>query len=362
MEKSTKKIQIMQSLILFTVLVYPPTVRLISQSVSKSAHQAGWLCPLFGGIFLILQIYIINSFYSKYKNITLQDIFIDVFGKIIGKIILLIYIFWSISLTCLYTYYYADKILISIFPSVTIRVLILPMIIIIIFAFKMGLQACARAGEIIFLILVSFTTIMIILLFTNFKIKYLIPISYLDILPILKGSLGVSAIWGYLILFFFISDKIQDKECFLKWAKITVIFLITISTLLLSVILGVLSYSLTMRTPLPFITAVRTLPLLESIGRIEPLIISNWISCDFISIFIFSYVSIRMLKSFFKLKNTSFIFTPFFIFISIISIYFSRNKYQVENLSENFYIPFNLTMEFVIPIILWIVAKIRKKV
>lgn len=94
MSTNNKKITVRQAVFLFITITYTPSVRLISVYAAQRAKQAGWLAPIIAVIILIIASFIWHAIYKKYNNYSLMDIYSDIAGKFIGKILIIIHLIW----------------------------------------------------------------------------------------------------------------------------------------------------------------------------------------------------------------------------------------------------------------------------
>ncbi|CDI49920.1 spore germination protein KB [Clostridium tetani 12124569] len=205
------QISLRQALLLFLNILFSSSIRFIPSVTSAKANQAAWLTPLPSLVILILFILMLNNIYKKYSA-SFIDIMYNITGKTISKILLALYIIWFQIPIALFLRYYVERILTSIFPNVSTELFLILLLLLVIYILPSGIVVIARMNEIIFvIILLSFLSIVFLSL-SKIQISNLTPISPMDIIPILKGSVPVTSIWSYLIYIFFVGDEIKDKE------------------------------------------------------------------------------------------------------------------------------------------------------
>lgn len=357
-----QKISCRQAILLFIFASGSPAVRLFPEQTAKIAKQAGWLAPLVSSAAFVLLAFIISKIFKGYKDANLADIYYDVMGVFAGKIIISIYLLWVLLLLALYVRYYAERLVASIMPDASLSFFAISMLILIFFVLRGGLVSIARFSEFFFFLFAIIVYLLFFLSLPDLRMKNLFPISGIDILPIFKSSYVMFGIWVYFLYVFFFGDQINDKEHIMKFGLQGALFL-GISTMIVIIqTLGSLGPTVVERMLLPYFVSVKHISLLETVERLESVIIAFWIMADFIIIWFFSYIALKLAKSLFNLSESRLLVTPLVIFAYIFSLYLAKNRFELETFSSGIGLPINIMLGFVFPLVLLIVGKIRKKV
>jgi spore germination protein (amino acid permease) len=321
---SKDKISTRQAVLLFFMMTVSPAIRIFPHFAAEYAGKAGWLAPIAGIIPMIFLVYLINSFFKNNKNADLSDIFCKVTGKIIGKIIAVLYLVWSLVLLSLYIRYYAERILSTMMPDTSIVFLICVMLAIVYIAVRSGLVKIARANEIFFGIFLIIFIILFILAAPQIKYRNYMNVSYKDALPAAEASIGFFSLWGYFIYVFFFGDKVNDKKKIKKFGFQILVLIFILSTLILILTIGAIGSSLTAHMSLPFFIVVKNISILGTIERIESVLLALWVISDFIIITMFTYISVSILKSTFNLTETKSLAGPVVLLAGIGACSFLR--------------------------------------
>lgn len=359
---SNEKISTRQAAILFFMTTLSPAIRLFPQYTANVAGKAGWLSPVVALIPTILLIYIVNSFFKKYKDANLSDVYFKILGNILGRIVISLYLIWILIMLSLYVRYYAERILSSILPNTSISFLIIAMLFIVFLAARSGLVTIARANEIFFGIFVLIFFITFILGISQIHIRNILLVSYRDAWPVIKASNVILAIWGYFLFIFFFGDKINDKEHIKKFSFQAVLLKYASVTLFLIMTIGTLGSALSSRMSLPFFVVVKNISVLGTVERLESVLLALWVISDFVIITVFTYISISLIKSIFKLTGTKSLVSPVLLIAGIGSLYLAKNRFEIETFSTHITQPVNILFEFIIPFIVFGIGKIRKKI
>ena len=196
----------------------------------------------------------------------------------------------------------------------------------------------------------------------HLEVINLFPVTYYDIIPLIKSSYSCIGIWGAFTYIFFFGDKINDKEHIKKFGLQGTVYLVITSLMILIQTIGVYGYSVIERVSMPYVFVVKSISVLETIERIESFVVASWIIVDFITISISIYVIANIIKSLFSLSELQPLLSPITIFAFIFSQYIARNRFELENFSRYINLAANIIFGFAFPLIILIVGKIRKKI
>ena len=356
------KISTRQAALLFYVITLSPEIRLFPQNTVKMAGKAGWLAPVVAIAPTLLLVVLVNSFFKKNQNANLSDIYNIALGKVVGKIVVSLYLIWILILTSLYIRYYAERLLSSILPHTSLVFIILIMLILVFFAVRNGLVPLARVNELFFGMLIVSAILLYILALPDIEYRNIMTVCTSDAWPVIKASSSIIPIWGYFLFIFFLGDRINDKENIKKFGfKILLVkFIITI--IMLIVTIGSLSATAISNIALPFFAMVKDIEILDTFERMESIIFSIWVITDFITITVFSFIAVSMLKSIFKLKEGKFLASPILLIIGIGSLFFFKDIFELEAFSNYIGLPINALLTVIIPITVFIIGKLREKI
>ncbi|MDF2535669.1 MAG: gerKB4, partial [Bacillales bacterium] len=137
---------------------------------------------------------------------------------------------------------------------------------------------------------------------------------------------------------------------------------ILLSAIIIFEVIGTLTSSVVQRIPFAFLVAVKQISILDTIEKIESIVVGVFIFSDFILLSVLIFVSLNIIKSLAKLNETKHLLNLFLVLVYFLSMGITINRFDLENFSVYFLIYINLTFGLIIPIILFIVGKIREKI
>ncbi|XMB87149.1 GerAB/ArcD/ProY family transporter [Mycoplasmatota bacterium WC44] len=361
MQKDKGKISTAQAILLYVVILYTSYTRFAAISLATEAKQAAWLVPTVSFVIFMFLAFILNLLLKNFKGLSFMDIIYDVTSKFWGNIIISLYLIWLTLLLAMQVRFYADQQISSIYPNVEINIFIISMLILVAIIIRSGIAVIARMSEVIFLILLFIFVILMSLSVPTVNINNLIPISSLDIIPVLKANMGITRLI-YLPYLLFFSHKFTGTSKFMRYSLYSGILLWSAMTLITISTIGNLGSTLTGRSSYPFFLVVKNMSILEAITGFESILVATWIFSDFIIIAVFTYSIMHLIKSLFKLREYKPFINIFLVILFFVTWILGTNKFELETLSSEFVTPINVMMQVGVPILIVLVAKIRGKV
>lgn len=363
MDTDNGKISTRQAMLFIIVLFCAPSIRYIPLFTATQAKQAAWIAPLIAIVFEVIYILIWSKFIERFDKKSYIDIIKEILGNIPGKIVCVVYFLW---LTLLLTYnlrMYAERIVSTAMPNMHIVVVTTAMIVVVFYIVKNGIICLAKMNELLVLLLAFIFLTYNILILPKIQINNLFPITYKDIFPAFKANFGVLAIFAYNILIFMFNDKIDYKKGeFKKLGLKTVVILTIISLLVIVIPVCVFGWSVLIKMPIPYLNTMMEISIFDTIERIEAGIVMFWIITDFMLISIFIYSAMHIIKVFFKISDVRPILSIYMFGILFLSFILAKSTLELKMMSENILTQMNVLMGFFVPIIIFIIGKVRKKV
>ena len=358
----SKKISIRQAILILLTLTYTPTIRLIPAYAAQKAKQAAWLSPIVTFILLLLLVQIWQAIYKKYTNDSLMEIYRDIAGPVAGTVILVAYLIWMTVLGALYVRYFAMRLVGAIYANIDISIFIISMLAVVIYTLNFSLPTLARFNEVAFPFLAFVFCLLFIMMIPNFRTDFLTPVTARCILPVIRASVAPTGIVAYFSFLFIFGDRINNKENIGKSGLWMAVFFALMQISIIVSILCTFSYRIAQRTQLPYLTAVKQISLFDIFEKVESIVVSIWVLSDFMIICFFIICSLSILKSFFRLSDTRPLVSIYVVFTYILCMLLANNAFEMEKFSEELALLVNIILGFVIPALMFVIGKIRKKV
>ena len=327
------KISIRQVCVMFILVTLSPAIRLFPLISSRYGGGAGWIAPIIGSFGLIAVIAVLHAIFKGGRVSDLADAFDKSLGRKTGKVLLTIYLLWTLLLFLLYVRYYAERLASSLFTSVNLDFFIIAMMIVVFFAARLRLTALARFSEISVLVFAAIFAVFFVLLIPTFRVENVLPVTHYDAVPILRSSYPIVSVWGFITLLFFLNvENVRDMK---KHARNTVLILVPATVLMLFLVIGSLGADVAMRMSLPFFRVSRLIDVMQPFDRFEAILSSVWVIADFILITVFAFVIMGISKKLFSLSEPRFLAGPIALFGYAGSMVLAANVFELEQFSNS---------------------------
>ena len=320
-----------------------------------------WLAFILGIIMVLPMIIIYARLHYIFQGKDLFDILEICFGKVIGKIMIILYI-W-------FVYYFVADVLVTYgqfiravsFDETPQIILIIFLGILCIWGIKEGIEVLGRFSEVFIYISIISLFIIILLLIPDMNISNLRPILNEGIKPVLKGTFSVFTFpLVQTVVFTMAFSKFKRKRSPYKVYTIGLLIGATYLALLSITNILVLGVNTATSTIYPSHSTVAKIDVGYTIQRIEVTIAIIFILGGFIKISILLLCACKGVAKLFGCKDYRFIIIP----ISLLVINLSYFQYE----SVMYYFEFNrdiwpyyhFPFQVIFPIVIWIIAEIKK--
>jgi len=361
MQYDNRKISIRQLLAIVVIATFAPIIQVVPKLVGGVAGGAGWVSIILAFGFFVLFVLMWKLVFTKTSASDLYDLFCKIVGKFIAKILLIAYGIWSFVLSAFYARAFAERFLTTILPNTPTSFLLILLLGFAVILTYGKLESFARFAE---LSLYLFGLVFVFLLATAtpaIDFTRMLPVTTMDAVPILRGSLIIIAIWGYLTFGLFLGDGIADWQNLKKQGIKNGIFLAISALIVFIITIGILGANWATRAELPFFTAVQTIRILNIVERLEALFLTFWVIADLVIVSLFLSVFINILRKLFALKKPKILTLPSAAGVYILAMIIANNLFELNRFSIDIALPVNLLLGTIIPILIFIIAILRKK-
>lgn len=321
--------------------------------------QDTWITFVLGAVMEIPLIFMYCAVLRKYPNQNFYEMIQNIFGKIIGKAICLLYVWYSIHLGSMVLRRFSEFIHILNMAETPVIFAICLMCLLVIYAVKKGPENMGRTAKTTFLIFACSIIITVIISIKNMDFSVLQPAFSTDIKAILDGSftmltLPYSEVIVCLPLFVFLKPKEKpSKVMFISLAAAALIF--TLAHLRNIMVLGLPN---TEKFYFSSYQAVSLISIGDFLTRIEVLVGVSELLTGFIKICISLYSASAGLAHIFNIKDYKRLTVPCALILMLISVMQYRSATDMFiwiKYLPYYAIPFN----YMLPVIIFIAAEIK---
>lgn len=308
--------------------------RLLSlpRDVVEYAENDGWISILIMGLYGLIIAYIFYWLGVKYKGLNYSQICERLFGKIIGKIIIIAIAIYTITYFGLGIRLFADGIKIFLLDKTPTVFIISIMMTACLYCLLKGIRTIAIVMDMLLPLVIAFILLLVVLSYQNINTMHLRPFFAAGIERILRGSREIAdpfitiGIIGYIIPYF------KNYKKMGRWIGLSVGISVGIYTLI--ILLCILSFGSTEMEYLifPTITLSKSIKIGTNIlERAESLYMAAWVPITFTTLLLYYLASTLNLKAFFNTKRDRIIILSQIPLFFLIALY-PDNIAQVFNL------------------------------
>ncbi|OGO78108.1 MAG: spore gernimation protein [Clostridiales bacterium GWB2_37_7] len=326
---------------------------------SSEAKQDVWISILVAMLMAVPTFFIYARLLSIFPGKSLFEILDAVFGKVVGKILALPFIWFALYLGSLVIRDFSEFIH-HVSPPGTPQFSIgIPIIFLCIWAARAGIEVIGRWTSITFPVAVIFLLIIILLLSPLFEFKNMKPVLYNGFSPVLDaGYLIFTFPFAETVIFMAVLNCLQSKGSVYKvyyWSLLisgTLILIVAVSNVLA---LGVANTSIMLFTTFHSVRLIS----IGFVERIEAIVSALIIFSGFVKISICLYAASKGIAKVLNINNYKQTVVPVGILMMILSVIIFRNTMEWYEFTTKTYKIYAIPFEIILPLVILIVAEIK---
>ena len=336
-----------------------------STLVLPTAVEAGrdlWLAILLAVTAAGVAVFIYARILYLFPTKDLFDITQELFGRFLGKLLVLIYTWFAFHLCVLVLRNFGDFISIVGLEGTP---MIVPMAVtgtLCIWGVKEGIEVLGRWAEFFLPITALLMLTAILLLIPNMKIDYLLPILYNGIKPVLKGGYAVFTFpFAETVLFLAAFDVLKRKESAYKVYFTGLAlggFAILISSLTEVAVLGIQTYK---AVYFPAYIAVARLNIGEFIQRMEIIVAIVFLIGGFIKVSICLLAACKGITKLFGIADYRFVVTPVGALVINTAFFIYGSVMETVEWASQVWPYYAFPFQVALPILIWIAAELKSR-
>ncbi len=330
-------------------------------SSSSKSNQDIWVTFLLGGLMMLPMIFIYCSLIKRYPNKNLFDIILLLFGKIAGKIICILYIWYAVHIGSMVLRTFTEFIHIMNMPETPQIAIAASICLLSVFAVVSGPENMGRIAKITFPVMAGFIVFTVLISVKDMDFNNIKPVLSTDFGPLLQGSFTVFSlpfgeIIAFLTLFPSVKSKNNPKKIFIT-GLILAIILLLLAHLRNLLVLGLPSVQMYYFASYQ---SVSIISVGEFFTRMEVLIGINVLLGGFIKIFVFLFTASVGLATTCNIKDYKKAVVPCMLIINLLSRIDFQNT--IEVVEWIVYHPiYVLTFQVILPVVMLIIALIKTR-
>ena len=359
MKKNISKFQ------LFSIIFFLISPSIVMVGIQKSLLQDGWIGVLLAGVLQSLVLIIYTLLVNRYPNSGLDSMLKKSFGKIIGKVFILIYSSYFI--------YLAYRVSVDLYHLINITLLdktprwaiFLSLLLVIVYAVSSGIEAIGRTAVFLFVTLLSIG----LLIEVSSSFSSVNHVIFQNITPVLENGWASIIEWslknfnvlfGEMIILLVLFSTIKDTRKSMKFSYV-ILLLVTLNAVVVSIntILRVNPLLIERSVyPLMLIAQKKSISFID---KIDSFYFFQVIFMELMKITLLFYASSALIKQSFK-KVTPLLVNIFLaIMIFMLAMFNKQNIYEfLEIGTRKIPIYLHIPLQIGIPLIMVLITLMKK--
>ncbi|QZY54577.1 GerAB/ArcD/ProY family transporter [Crassaminicella profunda] len=329
-----------------------------------TAGDAGrdlWLAIIIAIIIAIPILLLYSKLLSLYPGKDLFDILVMIFGRFLGKIIGILYIWFSFHLGALVIRDFGEFPITVSIPETPIIAPMLLVVILSIWIVKEGIEVLGRWAKLFLLFNAPLPSILILLLISQMDIGNIQPVLYEGIKPLLKGTFSAFSFpFAETVVFTMILSSLKTKKSPYKiYIKGLLLGGMLIAGVSLAEIL-VIGPDLYAVTFFPNHSVARKVHIGQMLSRMEVIVILATITAAFLKVSVCLLAVCRGIMKLFRLNNYRFLVAPIGLLMLLLSIIIHKNIIEMFEWNSAVWAYYAFPFQVIIPIMALIMIRIKK--
>lgn len=333
----------------------------VVMGVCGKAEQDAWISVLIALVIAIPVVLVYARIMKLYPEKDLYDIFEELFGKIAGKIFILLITWYAMHLGSMVLRNFSEFIQVVSMPQTPQLVLMIVMLSAAMYLAKSGVRVMGK-WAIIIITIVGLVVIFTVLLSLNtFDYTNLLPVMSHDSRTIVCCSFNVFAFpLAEIVLFLTLGRSIKKEDSPYKLFLYAVLFgaLILITIVLRNIL--ALGPATMANEYFPSYTAARILKIADFLQRIEGLISVNFIFAGLTKIAVCLLAASKGIAKVFNIQNHKAVMVPVTLLLLALSTIVFENTMDMFNFTD-IYTIYAIPFEVIIPLLVWVTAEIKTR-
>lgn len=326
----------------------------------QSAGRDGWIACALGLMEGLLIAWIFTTLAKRFKNKTIIEINSLVFGRILGKCISALFIWYLFHLGAMVLNNYIRFFKLQVYTATPKAVLLMLLMLVCASTVGRGIEVLARCS----FILIPFTIVLAfsdtLLLIPHIELNYLMPILEVPIGKLLYASHGAASFpFAETVAFLMVLAFVDKPEKASSTVSISLLIPGIILIFIAARNVAVLG-QMNMASIYPSYLAVQAIDIGDILTRLEVIVAINLITMGFIKISVLLYGTVLGLTQLFNLQSYRPIILPVGILMVILAMTNVANTLEMLEFASKSYPIYAVPFQIIIPLITLVVAKLRK--
>jgi spore germination protein KB len=356
------KISVSQFAILVTIYTIGTTILVIPSGLAADAKQDAWLAAILGVCLNVLVVCLYNKVGTCFSNMTLIEYNDKLFGKWLGKIFSLLFIFFAFVGAATVLFYMGNFMNTQVMPDTPIQAINLLFALVVVMGVRLGLETLVRAAEIFFPWIILLFIVLVACLLPEIHVENLQPMFTVGGKSLIKAAISVAGTSSlpFIVLFMIFPVQVNQlqkaKKAFLVATIIGGVCFVIITFLCIAV----LGTKLTARHMFPSYELAKEINIGNFLERVEILIAGIWFLTVYFKTTFYFYCFVTGLAQILNIKDYRPLVLPLGMILVVYSFVVYPNVSYMSQFDTQTFIPYVLTIGVLYPLLILGISELRK--
>lgn len=340
------------------------TVLLTISPTILVAKQDAWISTFLAGLIAVGVAFVSTKVSLLYPYQTLIEYSKSILGKWLGKLIVIPFFIQWYTVLAIILRQAGELVQTTILQTTPLFPIILIMLILVIYVTYHGVESVARMSETLGPGIILMMFLVLALSINNIEWKRILPmVSDTGWVNLVKGSFSPASFLSECVMMTMFTSFMSEPKKSPFYSMLGVGFsciLVSLSTLMIILTIGP---NISSKMWYPFFEMTRNISVFQFIENLDAVVIVIWFSSVFVKLTLYFFMTCYGTAQYFNLRNWKWmivIVAP----IIVILTYLPKNVDEASiTYPKQFWLPYVFPINIIgIPIFLWIVGTIRKKI
>ncbi|MDD9267423.1 endospore germination permease [Paenibacillus sp. GCM10023248] len=357
------KISVNQFAVIVMIFTIGTTILVIPSGLAADAKQDAWLGALLGVCMNVGVVALYTKVGSCFPNMTLTAYNEHLFGKWLGKLFSLGFIFFAFVGATTVLFYMGNFVTTQVMPDTPIQAINLLFALVVVMGVRLGLETIVRAAEIFFPWIIILFTVLVACLLPEIQAEKLQPVFSSGGSSLIKAALEVAGTSSlpFIVLFMIFPAHVNQDGKIKKAYLLATVFGGLCFVAITFLCIAVLGTKLTERLMYPSYVLAKEINIGNFFERVEILIAGIWFLTVYFKTTFYFYAFVMGLAQILNIEDYRPLTMPLGMILVVYSLVVYPNVAYMSKFDTQSFIPYVLTAGGLYPLLILITAGIRKK-
>ncbi|MFB5661521.1 endospore germination permease [Alteribacillus sp. HJP-4] len=359
--QNQEKIDVAQFTLLVVLFTIGSAIIYIPPILAVSAMQDAWLSAFAGLLVGLLSSLLLVRVSQLYPDLTLAEYCERILGKWAGKLAALWFISFAFLLAALNVRNMGEFMSSQILYGTPFESIHFIFICVVVFGARLGIEVLGRAAELVIPFVLFFIFVIIVSVLPEAEWNNLKPFLAEGMRPVFAGAFQFAGFPFFeLVIFLMVFPFVNQSHKAGKGFMVGVITGAAVLLVLTTLSIAVLGAEESARIIYPVYMLTKRITIGGFIERIEAVVAGIWMITIYFKLSICFYAASFGIKNLLNLKDYRPLLLPLALIMLILSVIIYPNIIYLATFTERYWTLYSGTAGLLIPLILLVVAKIRR--